>query len=144
MGEILTKTCFSPQSEPHTAKLSFSVVLKHFWENSQRNSLFIQKMAISERRSEIHKRFVFLNMFEKGKILRKIWICLNNCFWQTSKSGQILTNTVFLSTFSHIQLNYAFLFFWNILWDIHRHFSFYSKNWLSQNRAQTYSENLFF
>ena len=27
MGEILIKTCFSPQSEPYIAKLCFSVVL---------------------------------------------------------------------------------------------------------------------
>ena len=43
MGEIITKTCFSPQSEPHIAKLCFSVVLKNFWGNSQRTSLFSQK-----------------------------------------------------------------------------------------------------
>ena len=43
MGEILTKTSFSPQSEPHTAKLCSSVVLKHFGGNSQRTSLFCQK-----------------------------------------------------------------------------------------------------
>ncbi len=43
MGEILTKTKFSPQSEPHTAKLCFSVILKHFQGNSQRTSLFSQK-----------------------------------------------------------------------------------------------------
>ena len=40
--QILTKTCFSPQSEPHTAKLCFSVVLKHFRGNWQRTSLFSQ------------------------------------------------------------------------------------------------------
>ena len=43
MGEILTKTCFSPQIEPHTAKLFFSVVLKHFGVNSQKTSLFRPK-----------------------------------------------------------------------------------------------------
>ncbi len=67
MGEILTKTCFSPQSEPHTAKLCFSVVLKNFWEISQRTSLFRQNMAISERSTEILRKFVFLDMCEKGK-----------------------------------------------------------------------------
>ena len=44
MREILTKTCFSPQSEPHTAKVCFSVDLKHFWGNSLKTSLFIQKI----------------------------------------------------------------------------------------------------
>ncbi len=80
MGEILTKTCFSPQRDPHAAKLYFSVVLMHFGGNSQRTSLFSQKSAISERSTEILRKFAFLNMFEKGQILRKIWICLNNFF----------------------------------------------------------------
>ncbi len=40
MVEILTKTCFSPQRAPHTAKLCFSVVLKLLGGNSQRTSLF--------------------------------------------------------------------------------------------------------
>ena len=35
--------CFSPQNEPYTAKLRFSVVLKHFGGNSLITSLFIQK-----------------------------------------------------------------------------------------------------
>ena len=43
MGGILTKTCYSTQVEPHTAKLCFSVSLKHFGGNSQKNSLFGQK-----------------------------------------------------------------------------------------------------
>ncbi len=42
--EILTKNCFSPQSEPHTAKVCFSVVLKGFGVNSQRTSLFSPKI----------------------------------------------------------------------------------------------------
>ena len=48
MGEILTKTFFSPQNAPHTAKLSFSVVLNHFVGYSQRTSLLFKKVAISE------------------------------------------------------------------------------------------------
>ena len=74
------KNCFSPQSKLNTAKLCFPVVLKHFWGNSLKNSLFSQKMTISERSTEILRKFVFLNKFEKEKILRKIWNCLNNCF----------------------------------------------------------------
>ncbi len=60
MGEILTKTNFFPQSEPHTAKLCFSVVLKHFGGNLQRTSLVIQKVTISERNTEILRNFFFL------------------------------------------------------------------------------------
>ena len=33
-GININKNIFSPQSEPHTAKLCLSVVLKHFWGNS--------------------------------------------------------------------------------------------------------------
>ncbi len=43
MREILKKNCFSPQSEPLTSKLFFSVVLKNFAENSERTSLFSPK-----------------------------------------------------------------------------------------------------
>ncbi len=43
MEQILTKKCFSPQNEPHTAKLCFSVVLKHFRANTLKTSLFSPK-----------------------------------------------------------------------------------------------------
>ena len=36
----MSKKFFSHQIEPHTAKLSFSIVLKHFYRNSQKNLLF--------------------------------------------------------------------------------------------------------
>ena len=80
MREILIKNCFSPQIQSHTGKLCFSVVSKHFRENSQRTSLISQKSDISEKSTELLRKFVFLNKFEKGKILRKIWNCLNNFF----------------------------------------------------------------
>ena len=88
MREILTKTCFSPQSELLTAKLCISLVLKHFWGNSQRSSLFSQK-RLSEKSTEIFRKFVFLNKFENGEIQRKIWICLTNVFDQISKMREI-------------------------------------------------------
>ena len=95
-GSIINKDCFCPQSEPHTAKLCFFVVLKHFCWNSQRTSLFIQK-SVSETSNEIRRKFVFLNMFEKGKILRNIWICLNNCFWSNQLNGTIINKDCFSS-----------------------------------------------
>ena len=76
---MLTKTV-SRQSEPHTANLCFSVVLKLFQANTLQTSLFSQKMTISERSTEILRKFVFLNKFEKGQTKMNIWICLNNCF----------------------------------------------------------------
>ena len=79
MGEMLTQHCFSPKSEPHTAKLCFSLVLKNFGKIYRELLFLVQKVTISEKSTEIKKNCVF-NKFEKGQILRKIWICLNNCF----------------------------------------------------------------
>ncbi len=123
-GDKYLKKKFSPQTEQHTAKVCFSFLLKHFWENSQRTSLFSQKVIIWEKSTEILRKFVFLNKFEKGKIQRKIWICLNNLFDQTSKRWQIITKTVFLPKVSHIQLNNVFLLFLSIFEEIHRELLF--------------------
>ena len=80
----------------------------------------VQKVTISERSTELLRKFVFLNKFEKKQILRKIWICLHKSFFdQTIKRGEILTKTVFLLKMGHIQLNYAFLLFWSIFGKIH-------------------------
>ena len=40
----MNKNRLSPQSEPHTAKLFLSVVLKHLWGNSLRTFLFRHKI----------------------------------------------------------------------------------------------------
>ena len=66
MGEILTKTGVSPQIEPHTAKLCFSVFLSIFGEINRELLYLVKKVAISERSTEILRKFVFLNMFRKG------------------------------------------------------------------------------
>ena len=73
-GTNINKNYIFPKNEPHTTKLCFSVVFKHFWENLLKTSLFSQKVAISERSTEILREFFFLNKFEKGKIQKKIWI----------------------------------------------------------------------
>ncbi len=95
-----------------------------YFENSQRTFLFSQKMAISERSSEILRKFAFLNRFEKGLILRKIWICLNNFFDQTRKCRNLNKNVFFFLKVSHIWLNYAFQMFWSIFGEIHRELLF--------------------
>ena len=105
-------------------KLCFSVVLKHFLGNSQRTSLFIPNMTILERSTEKPRKFVFLYVFEKGHILRKIWICLNNCLWSTIKRWQIKKKIVFRLKVNNIQLKYAFQLFWSILGEIHRELLF--------------------
>ena len=65
MGKILRKTCFSRQSEPHTAKLCLSVVLSIFEEIHRELLYLVKNVAISERRTDILRNF-FFNMFEKG------------------------------------------------------------------------------
>ena len=74
------KKNFSPQIVPYTAKLCLSLVLMHFG-GIHRELFFLDiKVAISETSTEILRKLVFVTMFEKRKILRKIWICLSNCF----------------------------------------------------------------
>ena len=51
-------------------------------EDIHRELFFLDiKVTIAETSTEILWKFVYLTMFEKGQILRKIWICLNNPFW---------------------------------------------------------------
>ena len=59
----------------------FYVVLKHFRGNSQRTSLFSPKSDSLRKEHRNTKKVCFFNKFERGQILRKIWICLNQWFW---------------------------------------------------------------
>ena len=86
-GINFNKNCFSPQSEPHTAKLCLSFVLKLFWGNSWKNFLFRSKSDYLRNEHRNTQKFVFLTRFEKGQILRKIWICLNNFFCSNQLKG---------------------------------------------------------
>ena len=87
-GININKNFFSPQTEPHTVKLYLSVVLKHFLGKFIENFSFLDtKVTLSKKITEILRKFVFLTMFEKEQILRKIWICLKNWFEQTCKRG---------------------------------------------------------
>ncbi len=62
MGNI-NKNFFSSKSEPHRAKLCF-FVLMHFWEIHRELLFLVKKVAILEWRTEILRKFVFLNNFE--------------------------------------------------------------------------------
>ncbi len=62
------------------AKLCFPVVLNHFRGISPKTSFFGQKKNISERSSEIIRKFVFLYKFEKEQIQRKIRIFCKQFF----------------------------------------------------------------
>ena len=88
-GENINKNCFSPQNEPHTAKRCFSVVLKHFWGNSLKNSLFIQKSGLSQKEAQKHsERLLFSTSLKRRKSRGKFGFGVNKCFVQTSKRGK--------------------------------------------------------
>ena len=143
-GQILTKTVFFlkiSDIQPNSASLLFWSILGG---NSLKTSLFCQKSDFLRKEHWNTQKFFFLNKFEKGQILTKIWICLNNFFYQTSKRWQILIKNVFLLKVSHIQLNYAFLLFWSIFVEIHRELLFLVKKVTSQKEAQNYLESWFF
>ena len=116
-GININKNCFSPQSEPHTAKLCLSVVLKQFWGNSMWTFFFWHKSDYLINEHWNSPKVWFSNHVWKGQILRNIWICLNNFF--LIKQVGILTKTVFLHKVSHILLNYVFLLFWSSFGEIH-------------------------
>ena len=62
-----------------------------FGENLLKTSLFCQKMTISESRSELLWKLIFLNNFCYGQILMNILFDGKMPFVQTSEIGQILT-----------------------------------------------------
>ena len=101
------------------------------------------KVTISETSTEIPRKFFFYHAW-KGEILRKIWICLNNFFYQTCERGKILTKTFFAHKVSHILLNYAFLFFLSIFGEIHRELFFLDINVTILETSTEILRNFFF
>ena len=101
---------------PHTAKPSFPVVLNCFRGNSLETSLFRQKITLSESISEILRKFVFLNKFEKGKIQWKIWICCKQPFlYKAVKRDKYKQKLFFFTkwaTYSKIMLSSFLKHFW--------------------------------
>ncbi len=61
-------------------KYAFVLFCSILGEIDREHIFLVKKGAISERSTEILREFVFLNMFDKGQIMNKNWICLNNCF----------------------------------------------------------------
>ena len=129
MEQTLTKKNFLPK----VRHIQLNYVFLLFWNilgDIHREFLFlVKKVAISERSTEIIRKLVFLNMFVKGKPYIKLGFVKTSPFDQTrkehwNKKCQILTKNVFLPKVSHIQLNYAILFFWSIFWEINREFLF--------------------
>ena len=70
--------------------------MKYFCWEIHRELFFLDiKMTISETSTEKLRKFVFLTVFEKGQILRKIWICLSKCFWSNQKKRIIINKNSF-------------------------------------------------
>ena len=68
----MLKKKISPQSEPHRAKLCFSMVLKHSWWNSQRTSLFSQKKCLSQKGAlKYSDIWFFLTCLKRRKSCKK-------------------------------------------------------------------------
>ena len=70
-GENINKNCFSPQIEPHSAKLCLSVVWTIFGEIHRELFFLVNKVTFSETTTDILRKFVFLTMFEKWQNLKK-------------------------------------------------------------------------
>ena len=64
-GDNINKNCFSFQSEPHTAKLSFPVVLNQFRANSLKTSLISPKIDYLRKEYRNTQKF-FLKQIWKG------------------------------------------------------------------------------
>ena len=99
------------------------------------NFLFQSKRWLSQKGALKYSEIIFLNMFQNGKILRNIWICLNNCFWSNQLKGTIINKDFFLPKVSHIELNYVFLLFWSIFVEIHQKIIFLDKNLTISERS---------
>ena len=96
---------------------------KAFLEKFIENFSFRHKMTISKRALKYSESLLFLPCL-KGKILRKIWICLNYCFWSNQLRGISINQKFFSPQSEPHTLNYAFLLFWSIFVEIHRELFF--------------------
>ena len=95
-GTNINKNWFSPQNNPHTAKLCFLVGLKHFCANLLKTSLFSQNWRTQKEAQKKIESFFFTTGLKSGKTRGKLGFILNNPFVQSSKTGQILIKNVFL------------------------------------------------
>ena len=66
-GTNINKNCFSPKSEPHTAKLCFPVVLKQFRANSLKTSLISLKIDYLRKEYRNTQKSFFLTNLKRGK-----------------------------------------------------------------------------
>ena len=94
-GTIINKNCFSPQNEPHTAKLCFPIVLKRFRGNSLKTSLFSQK--IKSLRNKLRKiwSLFFLTSWKRRKSRERFGLVLKNPFCTKQLNGTNINKNYF-------------------------------------------------
>ena len=71
MVEILIKTVFLPKVSHIQLNYDFLLFWSIFVEIHRELLFLVKKVTISEKSTEILRKFVFLNMLEKGKSWRK-------------------------------------------------------------------------
>ncbi len=143
MGQLLTKTVFLLKMS-HIQNNAFLLFWSIFGEIHWKLLFLAKKVTISERSSEILRIFFSSTSLKRGKSRRKFGYVVKPLFVQSSKTGKILTKTVFFLKMSHIPPNDAFLLFWSIFGLIHWKLLFFVKKVTSQKDAQKYSEIFFF
>ena len=80
-GQILPKKEFPPQNEPHTAKLSFSGVLKHFGGNLLKNFFCVKIVTISERSEALLRIFFHITSLKRANPEERFKLFGNKFFW---------------------------------------------------------------
>ena len=95
MREILIKTVFLSNVSHIQLNYAFLLLWNIFGKIPQRTSLFSPKMTISERSTEILRKFIFVNIFKKGANPEENLDLFKIFFDQTSKMGEILTKTCY-------------------------------------------------
>ena len=80
MGEILPKTCFSPQSEPIELYYAFLLVRSIFGEVHTEPLFLVKKVTSQKRAQKYSESLLLFTSLKWEKIMRKILICLNNFF----------------------------------------------------------------
>ena len=117
--QILIKTVFLLKMSHIPPNYAFLLFCIFFGQIHCKVLFLFKKETISERSTEILRKFVFLNKFEKGKMKRKIWICCKQPILFKAQNWTNINNFIFPLKMSHILLNYAFLLFWSIFDEIH-------------------------
>ena len=79
-GKILTKTVFLHKMSYILLNYAFLLFWIFFGEILREIFFFCKKSGYLRNEHWYTQKVVFLTTFE-GEILRKIWVCLNNCFW---------------------------------------------------------------